>query len=209
MADHQAAVNNEAYPGSAQDHVLDADGHFHVTDEPIDIGQYRFEDWISFVIFWALAFVVFYQVFTRYILDDAAGWTEEIARYLLVCVVFIGAAISVRKNNHIQVDYFYRLMPRLMGRVVSTAVDVGRCAFLGYAIWLSYQLTSRIGGQRMAIVELPMGLVFGAMTFGFALMFWRSLGVARRHWQDGYSVLERPEIALDDKAGGQGVEEAK
>ena len=163
---------------------------------------------MSFVIFWALAFVVFYQVFTRYILDDAAGWTEEIARYLLVCVVFIGAAISVRKNNHIQVDYFYRLMPRPSGRTLSTAVDVGRCAFLGYAVWLSYQLTQRIGGQRMAIVELPMGLVFGAMTFGFALMFWRSLGVAWRHWEDGYSVLERPEIALDDKGGtGRGGSE--
>jgi TRAP-type C4-dicarboxylate transport system permease small subunit len=61
----------------------------------------------------------------------------------------------------------------------------------------------------MAIVELPMGLVFGAMTFGFALMFWRSLGVAWQHWKQGYSVLERPETAIDDKAGGQGVEETR
>jgi TRAP-type C4-dicarboxylate transport system permease small subunit len=209
MGEREAVIDNDAYPGSSQESILGADGQFHVTDEPIDISQYRFEDWVSFVIFWALAFVVFYQVFTRYILDDAAGWTEEIARYLLVGVVFIGAAISVRKNNHIQVDFFYRLMPRVMQRVVSTAVDVARSAFLGYAIWLSYQLTTRIGGQRMAIVELPMGLVFGAMTFGFALMFWRSLGVAWQHWKQGYSVLERPETAIDDKAGGQGVEETR
>ena len=178
-------------------HVLGADGQFHVTDEPIDISAYRFEDWISFAIFWVLAFVVFYQVFTRYAMNDPAGWTEEIARYLLVAVVFIGATMSVRRNNHIQVDVFYRFMPRLLARALATLVDIIRCFFLGYATYLNWMLLERIGSQRMAIVDLPMGWVFGAMLFGFALMFVRSLQVAWRHWKQGYSVLERPEIAFE------------
>lgn len=178
-------------------HVLGADGQFHVTDEPIDISVYAFEDWISFALFWLLAFVVFYQVFTRYAINDPAGWTEEIARYLLVAVVFIGAAMSVRRNNHIQVDIFYRFMPRLLARALATLVDMIRCFFLGYATWLTWLLMDKIGRQRMAIVDLPMGLVFGAMLFGFALMFVRSLLVAWRHWKQGYSVLERPEIAFE------------
>jgi TRAP-type C4-dicarboxylate transport system permease small subunit len=186
-----------------------AAGSFHVTDEPIDLSVYRFEDWISFAIFWALALVVFYQVFTRYVLGDAAGWTEEIARYLLVAVVFIGASISVRKNNHIQVDFFYRLLPHALQRVLSTGVDLLRVAFLGYAAWLAYLLTQRIGGQRMAIVDLPMGYVFTAMTVGFGLMCFRAVQVAWRHHTAGYSVLERPEIALGDAAGGQGYEEVR
>jgi TRAP-type C4-dicarboxylate transport system permease small subunit len=190
-------------------HPLGADGQFHVADEPIDLSIYAWEDWISLAIFWALAFTVFYQVYTRYFLGDPAGWTEEIARYLLVAVVFIGASMAVRKNNHIQVDFFYRLMPKPMGRLCSIAVDVLRCAFFGYATWLNWLLLQRIGGQRMAIVDLPIGLVFGAMLFGFALMFLRSLQVAWRHWQWGYSVLERPEIALDDKAAISGVEEVR
>ena len=184
-------------PAAPDGHVLGEDGQFHVTDEPIDISIYKFEDWVSFVIFWALAAVVFYQVFTRYALNDPAGWTEEIARYLLVAVVFIGASMSVRKNNHIQVDVFYRFMPRPLARALSTLVDLIRCAFLGYAVWLTWLLTQRIGEQRMAIVDLPMGLVFGAMLFGFALMFVRSLQVAWRHWAQGYSILERPELALE------------
>ncbi len=186
---------------SGEEHVLGDDGQFHVTDEPIDVSIYAFEDWVSFTLFWVLAFVVFYQVFTRYALNDAAGWTEEIARYLLVAVVFIGAAMSVRKNNHIHVDYFYRLMPKAMGRVVATLVDGVRCAFLGYATWLTWQLIGKIGSSRMAIVDLPMGWVFGAMMFGFALMFLRSLQVAWRHWQQGFTVLERPEFADDLPAG--------
>jgi TRAP-type C4-dicarboxylate transport system permease small subunit len=156
-----------------------------------------------------LASIVFYQVFTRYVLGDPAGWTEEIARYFLVAVVFIGAAMSVRRNNHIQVDYFYRLMPRALARFLSTAVDIVRSAFLGYATWLCWLLIQRIGSSRMAIVDLPMGWVFGAMMFGFALMFWRSLEVAWRHWKLGYSILERPDIGLEETDGVQGAGEAK
>ena len=114
--------------------MLTASGEFDVHDEPIDIRIYRFEDWIAFVFFWVLAFVIFYQFFTRYALNDSASWTEEIARYLLICTTFVGAAIDVRKNNHIQVDFFYRLLPAPLMRVMSTLVDVARIAFLGYAL---------------------------------------------------------------------------
>ena len=179
------------------EHVLGADGQFHVTDEPVRLDVYGWEDWIAFALFWVLAAVVFYQVFTRYFLGDPAGWTEEIARYLLVATVFIGASMAVRKNNHIQVDAFYRWMPARLARVLSTAVDALRVLFFGYATWLAWLLVEKIGGQRMAIVDLPMGWVFGAMLFGFALMFARSLQVAWRHWRQGYSVLERPEIAFE------------
>jgi TRAP-type C4-dicarboxylate transport system permease small subunit len=177
-----------------QEHVLGADGQFHVEDEAVDLSVYRWEDWASLVLFVTLASIVFYQVFTRYVMDDPAGWTEEIARYFLVAIVFIGAAMSVRKNNHIQVDYLYRLIPEVAGRLLSVFVDLFRCLFLGYASWLCWLLIQRIGSSRMAIIDLPMRWVFGAMLFGFALMFWRSLLVARRHWQQGYSALERPEV---------------
>lgn len=180
-----------------QEHVLGDDGQFHVEDEAVDLGVYRWEDWGSLVLFVTLAFIVFYQVFTRYVMNDPAGWTEEIARYFLVAVVFIGASMSVRKNNHIQVDYFYRLMPEAIGRVLSTCVDAVRCVFLGYATWLTWLLLQRIGSQRMAVVELPVGWVFSAMLFGFFLMFLRSLQVAWRHWKKGHSVLERPDIGAE------------
>lgn len=186
------AVRQEQNPHVGHE-VLD-DAGFHVTDEAVDLGVYRWEDWVSLALFATLAFIVFYQVFTRYVLEDSAGWTEEIARYFLVAVVFVGAAMSVRKNNHIQVDYLYRLIPKPLGRVLSSAVDLCRCVFLGYASWLCWLLIQRIGSSRMAIVDLPMGWVFGAMLFGFVLMFWRSLIVAWRHWRQGYSALERPEV---------------
>src|SRR4030081_1087889 len=146
-----------------RDPVIGHDGQFHVEDEAVDIGVYGWGDWITFALFWIMAGGRLYQVFTRYVLSDSAGWTEEIARYFLVAVVFIGASMSVRKNNHIQVDYFYRLMPRRMGRVLSTGVEWVRGVFLGYATGLTGLLLQRIGAQPMAVIELPVGWVFSAM----------------------------------------------
>jgi TRAP-type C4-dicarboxylate transport system permease small subunit len=177
-----------------QEHVLTASGEFDVHDEPIDLSVYRFEDWISFGFFWLLAGTVFLQFFTRYALNDSAGWTEEIARYLLICTVFIGAAVSVRKNNHIHVDFFYRILPKRLMRVMSTLVDAARIAFFAYATWLTYLLMQRIGSQRMAVVDLPIGIMYGVVLAGFALMTWRAIGVARANWARGASVLERPEL---------------
>lgn len=175
--------------------VMDADGHFHLTDAPIDLSIYRFEDWIALAFFWALAGVIFHQFFTRYALNDSAAWTEEIARYLLICVVFVGAAIGVRKNNHVQVDFFYRILPRMLMRLMSTLVDLFRVAFLGYAAWLTWQLLQRIGGQQMSVIDWPLGLVYGVVLFGFVLMTLRAVQVAIQNWRRGASVLERPELA--------------
>lgn len=180
---------------SGEEHVLDAKGQFDIHDEPVDLSHYRFENWIAFAFFWVLAVVIFYQFFTRYALNDSASWTEEISRYLLICTVFIGGAISVRKNNHIQVDFLFRFLPHGASRVFSTAVDVARFAFLGYCIWLTIGLMEKIGSQRMAIIDWPIGLVYGVVAFGFGLMTFRAGTTAWANWKRGASVLERPELA--------------
>jgi TRAP-type transport system small permease protein len=172
---------------------------FTIHEEPVDLSHYGFEDWVALALFWVLALVIFYQFFTRYALNDSASWTEEIARYFLIGVAFVGAAMNVRKNNHIHVDFLYRLVPRWAGRALAIAVDVLRIAFLGYCVWLTWLLIGKIGSSRMAIVDLPMGLVYGVVMFGFALMTVRALQVAAGNWKRGYSVLEKPELAEEMK----------
>jgi TRAP-type transport system small permease protein len=177
-----------------QDHVLTETGEFDIHDERVDISLYRFEDWIAFGFFWVLALVIFYQFFTRYALNDSASWTEEIARYLLICTVFVGATVAVRKNNHIQVDFFYRILPAKLMRVVSTLVDVVRVAFLAYAAWLTWALIQKIGHSRMAIIDWPIGIVYAVVLLGFVLMTWRALQVLRDNWRRGASILENPDM---------------
>jgi TRAP-type transport system small permease protein len=180
-----------------EEHVLDASGHLHVTDAPIDLSHYSIEAWIAFAFFWVLAADIFYQFFTRYALNDSAAWTEEIARYLLICVVFVAVAASVRTNRHIHVDFFYRLLPARVCRVLSTFVDVIRVVFFGYAVYLTWAMMQKMGDYKMTIVELPMNTVYAVCMFGFACACARSVQVLVIHWRQGYSVLERPEVALD------------
>ena len=179
--------------------VMGDDGEFHATDEAVDLSGTPLEAWVALLLFWALGLTVFYQFFTRYVLNDSASWTEEIARYLLIGTVFVGASIGVARNNHIQVDLLYRYLPGGLSRWLSRAVDVLRVAFFGAMSVLTLQMMGKMGNYQMTIIDLPMNLVYGVCLFGFVAMTLRSAWVAWVHWQRGYSVLERPESTMADR----------
>ena len=190
--------NDQGVPG-IESRVLDDEGNLLMEDEAVDLSGVIAEGWISLVIFWVLGLTVFYQFITRYVLNDSAAWTEEIARYMLIGVVFIGVSVGVAKNNQIQVDFFYRHLPVWLGRWLSRAVDVLRTGFFAAAVVMTIHMMMKIGGNtRMTLVDAPMNIVYAMCLFGFVCMTWRSIQVARRHWARGYSVLERPETTLAD-----------
>ena len=180
--------------------VMGADGQFHAQDEAVDLSGTPLEAWVALGFFWLLGITVFYQFFTRYVLNNSAAWTEEIARYLLIATVFTGAVIGVIKNNHIQVDFFYRFMPKKLARFTASIVDVMRVGFFAAATVLSVMMMLKLGStSRMTMVDLPMNWVYGICMLAFAAMAVRSVQVAVLHWQRGYTVLERPESTMDDK----------
>jgi len=150
------------------------------------------------VFFWLLALNVFYQFFTRYVLNDSAAWTEEIARYLLICTVFVGIAWAVRDTRHIHVDFLYRLVPKPVARVLSTLVDIIKILFFGYATLLTWQMMDKMSNYKMTIIDLPMNTIYAVCMAGFAFATIRSVQVAIRNWRQGYSLLERPETLIEE-----------
>ena len=179
--------------------VMGDDGQFHATDEEVDLSGTPIEAWVALLFFWTLGLTVFYQFFTRYVLNDSAAWTEEIARYLLIATVFTGAAIGVAKNNHIQVDFFYRFMPRVVARIMGLLVDVMRIAFFAAATLLTWQMMDKLGSYKMTIIDLPMNIVYAVVMAGFAAMALRAVWVMRIHLQRGYTVLERPGSEMNER----------
>ena len=157
-------------------------------DVAVTIEHYP-EDWIAFVIFWSLAFIVFLQFFTRYVLNDSLAWTEEIARYGLMWVVFIGGAMVTRRNTHIAVELLSNVMkPGPARATVLALVDFVKLAFLGLLAFVSWTITERMHYQRMTVFDLPMSIVYGGVAFGCLLMFGRQIvnvwHNARRGWRD-------------------------
>ena len=179
--------------------IMGDDGQFHAVDEEVDLSGTPIEAWVALGFFWMLGATVFYQFFTRYVLNNSASWTEEIARYLLIAVVFTGATIGVAKNNHIQVDFVYKFMPTWLSNFMNHLVDIMRIAFFGAATFLTGQMMEKLGTYKMTIIDLPMNLVYGVVMAGFAAMCLRAMWVMKIHWQRGYTVLQRPESEMTDR----------
>lgn len=145
------------------------------------------EDIIGFVVFWGLAGVVFLQFFTRYVLNDSSAWTEEIARYLLIWVTFIGAATAMRRGTHIGVEAILHFIPARIATALRFAIDVITVGFVALLCWFAITITERMQIQTMTVTDWPMSIVYGGVAFGCFLMLYRAVlamfGNARRRWQ--------------------------
>ena len=157
-----------------------------------DLSGYAAEDWVTLIVFWGMAFCVFLQFFTRYVLNNSLAWTEEIAINCLVVVVFLGSAMCVRLSRHIHVDVIYHYIPHQLGRVLSILVDVVRIGFFVYGVYLLWRYVGIVSDERMVTINLPRGIVFYAVLAAFVLMLLRSVQVFIGNVRRGYSVLERP-----------------
>jgi TRAP-type C4-dicarboxylate transport system permease small subunit len=188
-----ASVHAAVSPDELVASFAEADHH------QIDLSGHTVEDWICLGFFWAMAGLVFLQFFSRYVLNDSFAWTEELAVYCLIPIVFIGSAMCVRRLRHIQVNVLYRYIPPAAGRVLATLVDGVTLVFFSYAAWLVARYTLAVGDEPMTTVPWSKAILYWLAFAGFALMALRALQVAVENWRRGYSALERPE-AFDGSA---------
>ena len=166
----------------------------------VDLSGYAIEDWICLGFFWTMAGLVFLQFFSRYVLNDSFAWTEELAVYCLMPVVFIGASMCVRRARHIQVNLVYGYLSPRAGRVLSTLVDVAAIAFYAYAGWLVARYALAVDNEPMTTINWNKSYVYWLAFAGFALMTVRALQVAAGNWRRGFSALQNPGF-FDGSAG--------
>lgn len=157
-----------------------------------DISDIRWLDAPVIILFWVLAFVVFLQFFTRYVLNDSLGWTEEIARYLLIGVTFVGAIAAVRRESHIAVELLYRWVPRPLRIALQVFVDIVSLVFFASMTWLCSQLAQRTF-QKMVSIDVPKSTLYWIVTACFAGMTIYALIVLVRHLTTRTSRLIDPE----------------
>lgn len=165
---------------------------FEEAEAPIDLSSHGFEDWAALAIFWLMCGAVFLQFFTRYVLNNSFAWTEEIAIYCLIAVVFLGSAACVRLSRHIHVDFLYRMIAPPVGRVLATLVDLARIVLFAYLALLVWRYSALIHDERMTTIDFPKSPLFLLVFASFVLMALRGLQVLIGNVRRGYSVLERP-----------------
>lgn len=169
-------------------------------EEDVDLSDLRWGDGLVLAFFWILAFVVFLQFFTRYVLNDSLGWTEEIARYLLIGVTFIGSVMATRKQSHIAVEFVYRWAGRPLRRVAQAGIDLTCLAFFATMSWFCWQIAGRTM-QMMVSIDVPKSIIYYVVSACFALMALLSALNGVRHLRTGTSRLIDPERADQRRVG--------
>lgn len=155
-------------------------------DEDVVIERHP-EDWIAIVLFWSLAFIVFLQFFTRYVLNNSLSWTEEIARYGLMWLTFIGGAVVTRKKTQIAVELLSNLMkPGPLRVALHMFVDFVTLGFIALLSYFAVTIIDRMHHQRMTVFDLPMSIVYGGVGFGVFLMLARQVYVVWGHYREGW-----------------------
>jgi TRAP-type C4-dicarboxylate transport system permease small subunit len=162
--------------------------HLIVAEDAEVVVEHHPEDWLAFVIFWSLAFIVFLQFFTRYVMNDSLAWTEEVARYGLMWVVFVGGAMVTRRNTHIAVELLSNVMKQgRMRQVLLAAVDFIKLGFIAFLAFVSVTITERMGIQRMTVFDVSMGWVYGGVSLGCFLMLFRQAINVWRNYRIGWT----------------------
>ncbi|BHH82017.1 TRAP transporter small permease [Desulforhopalus sp. 52FAK] len=159
-----------------------------------DISDVKWIDAPVFIIFWTLLTIVFMQFFSRYILNSSLSWTEEIARYLLIMLGFVGSVTCVRKRSHIFLEFFYRFIPATAVKWLVITVSFINTAFFTYAGFVGIQLAQRTHHQAMTSIDLPKGIIYwtvAASCFAMALVAsWEFFTLFKKRGEDVAKEIE-------------------
>lgn len=139
------------------------------TDKEADISDFGLIDIPGLVALWTLAGIVFLQFFTRYVLNDSLAWTEEIARYMLIVVGFLGGVSVTHKGTHIFLEFFYRYLSARTGKWLAVVMELVSFLFYGYLAYLAVVLAGKTR-TKMASVEIPKSILYWCVCGALAVM---------------------------------------
>ena len=143
------------------------------------------EDWAGLVLLWVLAALVFTQFFSRYALNDSVAWTEEVARYLLIVLVFIGSAGAVKRGTHIRVEALEQALPPGPRKMLFAFQDACRLGFWGFGAFISFDLADKMGVMPMDSLDASLAWVYWPVFAGFVAMTIREAMWVWRRWRHG------------------------
>lgn len=80
--------------------------------------------WAAFLILLVMFLAILLQIFTRYILNDPLIWTEELANICFAWIVFLGAALGIRRDESVRMDLFMHRIPESAKHILILVQDL-------------------------------------------------------------------------------------
>ncbi|MDR0577250.1 MAG: TRAP transporter small permease [Candidatus Accumulibacter sp.] len=127
--------------------------------------------WFSFVAMMIMLITIFMQVITRYGFGYTAQWSEEVARYLFVYVVFLGSALIMGESGHLAVEFLpNHFKGTLVGKLLAALSLI--CGYLFVAILLTQgtKMTKTMTFQTSPGMEISMSYIYAVIPISAVLM---------------------------------------
>ena len=158
------------------------------------------EEYILMILFPLLVIVVFAATCVRYLTVMSLPWAEEVARYSMVWIAFIGASLGIKRNSHLGVEAVLLLLPK-KSRIYFDYLRY--CIIIVFNLLITYFMFQIIQSQVTTeqvspSLRIPMWFAYGAIPVGSVLMAWRCvqmLGQVRH-------AEEASPITFADEKGG-------
>lgn len=146
----------------------------------------KFESAIASIALWALIIVCFLQVVMRYIFHSALSWPEEVMRYFLICLVFIGVSSVMKINGHLKVEIITLLLPKKAVLILNMITSLIVIAFLLYTIWIGVEMTILVKEieQSAQSFEFPLWISWLPIPIGLSLSIIQLVRCQYQAWQD-------------------------
>ncbi len=116
----------------------------------------------------------FWQIFTRFVLNHAADWTEEFMRYALIWLTMLGVPYAYGKNQHIAIEFLVDTFSE-KGRKINAIFIEALILLLSVSVFIvgGIMVTLNAAGQVSAALQMPMQFYYmGVPTAGCLMVFY-------------------------------------
>ena len=124
---------------------------------------------ISVLLLGVMTVVTFAQIICR-VFFSALFWTEEVARYALVWITFIGAGCVHKRVGHISITIFQDLLPGKARKVFQILTQLLCITVFLVAIYYGFSYTQLMGKQLSAALRIPMRYMYAIIPLGCVVM---------------------------------------
>ena len=138
---------------------------------------------ICAVLMVALAVVVFIQVFNRFVLQTPLAWSEDLAMLLYQWVVFVGAALGVKRMRHFGIELVVRQFPEQWRHRIELLTPL---VMLGVAVVMivqGYTLLMLNVNRTFATMDLSYTWAFLPIPLGGLLIIIYLIQVEIERWK--------------------------
>jgi TRAP-type transport system small permease protein len=125
----------------------------------------------------AMSAVVFGNVMSRYFLNTTWGWYEEVSRFMLIWIVFLGAVVALIRSDHLGIDLLSLVFPPRICRMIAVLTDLlvlAALAIMCKGAW-DMAIDSLASGWVASSIPIPYGWVYMIGPVSAALMFIQTL----------------------------------